>query len=116
MMALVEFEEEAGMLDALESLKPPRDIRLAMAERMKKVRLSQNLTQKDLAEKSGIPLATLRKFETTGEVSLKALVNFAIALNKAGDLAKVFYEPPAADLYAKRPKVRRRASHARKAA
>lgn len=101
------------MLSVLENLKPPRDIRLEMAERMKKVRLSQNLTQRDLAEKSGIPLATLRKFETTGEVSLKALVNFAIALSKAGDLAKVFYEPPTVDLYAKRPKERRRASHPR---
>ncbi len=102
------------MLSGLENLKPPRDIRLEMAARLKKVRLSQNLTQKDLAEKSGIPLATLRKFETTGEVSLKALVNFAIALGKADDLARVFYEPPTVDLYAKRPKARRRASHARK--
>ncbi len=101
------------MITGLEELKAPKDIRLEMAERMKKVRLSQNMTQKELSEKSGIPLPTLRRFEATGEVSLKALVNFALALRKAGDLAQVFYEPPSNDLYAKTPKERHRASHPR---
>lgn len=101
------------MIPGLENLKPPKVIRLEMAERMKKVRLAQNMTQKELAEKAGIPLPTLRRFEATGEVSLKALVNFARALRKAEDLAQVFYEPPMEDLYAKTPKERRRASHPR---
>lgn len=101
------------MITGLENLKPPKEIRLELAERMKKVRLAQNMTQKELAEKSGIPLPTLRRFEATGEVSLKALVNFALALKKAGDLAQVFYEPPTEDLYAKAPRERRRASHPR---
>lgn len=101
------------MIAGLENLKPPKEIRLELAERMKKVRLAQNMTQKELAEKSGIPLPTLRRFEATGEVALKALVNFALALRKAEDLAQVFYEPPTEDLYAKPPKERRRASHPR---
>ena len=101
------------MIAGLENLKPPKEIRLELAERMKKVRLAQNMTQKELAEKSGIPLPTLRRFEATGEVSLKALVNFALALRKAEDLAQVFYEPLTEDLYAKPPKERRRASHPR---
>ena len=101
------------MITGLENLKPPKEIRLELAERMKKVRLAQNMTQKELAEKSGIPLPTLRRFEATGEVSLKALVNFALALRKAEDLAQVFYEPLTEDLYAKPPKERRRASHPR---
>lgn len=102
------------MITGLEELKPPKEIRLEMAERMKKVRLAQNMSQKELAEKSGIPLPTLRRFEATGEVSLKALVNFALALRKAEDLEQVFYEPPMEDLYAQTPKTRLRASHPRK--
>lgn len=103
-------------MSLIANLKPPRDIRLGLAERMKKVRLAQNMTQKELADRSGIPLSTLRKFETTGEASLKALVNLAIALNRAGDLEAVFCEPPEEDLYAPPVKERRRASHPRGAA
>ena len=102
------------MIAGIEELKPPKEIRLEMAERMKKVRLAQNMSQKELSEKSGIPLPTLRRFEATGEVSLKALVNFALALRRAGDLAQVFYDDPTEDLYTRNPKARLRASHPRK--
>lgn len=51
----------------IENLKPPRVIRLEMAERFRKVRLAQNLSQKDVAQRSGVSLASVRKFETTGD-------------------------------------------------
>ena len=94
----------------IENLKPPRVIRLEMAERFRKVRLAQNLSQKDVAQRSGVSLASVRKFETTGDISLKGLVNLAIVVNKAGDFASVFEEPPAIDLFAPKPKERKRAS------
>ncbi len=100
----------------IENLKPPRVIRLEMAERFRKVRLAQNLSQKDVAQRSGVSLASVRKFETTGDISLKGLVNLAIVVSKAGDFASVFEEPPAIDLFEPKPKERKRASPRRKKA
>ncbi len=100
----------------LENLKPPRIIRQEMAERFRKVRLSRNMSQKEVAERSGVSLASVRKFETTGDISLKALVNLAIVVNKAGDFASVFEEPPTDNLFAPKPKERKRASQRRKTA
>ena len=97
----------------LENLKLPRVIRQEMAERFRKVRLSRNMSQKEVAERSGVSLASVRKFETTGDISLKGLVNLAIVVNKAGDFASIFEEPPAVDLFAPKPKERKRASHKR---
>lgn len=62
---------------------------LKLAQRVRQNRLELNLTQKALAAKSGITFASLRRFENTGEISLKSLVLLAIALDATeafGDL------------------------------
>lgn len=43
-------------------------------------RISQNLTQEDLAHKSGVAPATLRKFERTGLIALESFFKLAAAL------------------------------------
>ncbi len=87
-----------------------------LIENLKPPRLAQNWSQKDVAQRSGVSLASVRKFETTGDISLKGLVNLAIVVSKAGDFASVFEEPPAIDLFAPKPKERKRASPRRKKA
>ena len=42
-----------------------------IAELMKKRRVAMELKQKEAAERAGISLGTLRKFEQTGEISLE---------------------------------------------
>ena len=41
---------------------------------LKTRRLSRNITQAELAERSGVPLPTLRRFEQTGEISLSSFL------------------------------------------
>ncbi|MGB4056711.1 MAG: helix-turn-helix transcriptional regulator [Alphaproteobacteria bacterium] len=43
-------------------------------------RIRQNLTQKDLAHKSGVTPATLRKFERTGIIALGSFFKLAASL------------------------------------
>ena len=52
-------------------------VRLAMRNRC----LALNMTQKKLAEKSGMPLSTLKQFEQTGEISFAGLLAIAGAIN-----------------------------------
>lgn len=48
------------------------------------------ITQKDLALKSGVSYGSIRRFETTGEISLKSLIQIAKVLNSLEDFNKLF--------------------------
>lgn len=67
------------------------------------------MRQIDLAERSGVTLASIRRFEAEGEISLKNLVLVAVALNQAQDLEQVFALQKDIDLFKKQPKLRQRA-------
>ena len=70
----------------------------ALATRAKTRRLEMNLTQEGLSVRSGIPLATYRRFERTGKISLEGLLQVAFALDALGDFDAVFNTPRYASL------------------
>ena len=91
------------------NLRPPLELRLELAERARALRIARNLRQADLAERSGVTLASLRRFERDGEISLKNLMLIAIALNRAQDFDAVFAQNIETDLFRPEPKQRQRA-------
>lgn len=56
------------------SLISPSKAQRKLAETLREKRLAQELTQEGLAERSGVPLATLRKFEQKGIISLESFL------------------------------------------
>jgi len=56
----------------------------------RELRLAQNLTRKTLAERAGVSDSTIKRFETTGQISLDALMLLASALGVAHQLAGLF--------------------------
>ena len=97
-------------MSILANLKAPQDICQEIAERLQRVRLNRNMTQRELAERSGVSLGSLRRFERTGDISLGSLVLLAIALSRAGDLDELFVEHEVVDLFKPAPRKRLRAS------
>jgi len=59
----------------------PHSIAVKLAVRAKKLRLSQNLTQESLSQKSGVSLGSLKRFENKYKISLEHLLQLALALN-----------------------------------
>ena len=57
-----------------------------IAENVRKRRLQMDLTQEGLAERSGVPLSTLRKFEQKGNISLESFLKL---LSVIGGLEEV---------------------------
>ena len=57
-----------------------------VAGNVRAMRLRRNISQKDFASKVGIALPTYRRFETTGEISLRKLVEIAKFFDVAGDI------------------------------
>lgn len=64
-----------------------------MASRIKAHRLSQNLSQKNLAEKSGVAYSTLRKIESTGEGSMSDYLSLLISLGQISQIDQFLAEP-----------------------
>lgn len=68
----------------------PTDVSLQIASRVKARRLDMNLTQEGLALRAGLKAPTYRRFERTGEISLKGLLQVAFALNALQDFDSLF--------------------------
>lgn len=68
------------------ALYTPKDLQDHLADRLKQARLTQNLTQQALAERSGVPLGSLRRFEQHGLISLTGFVKLSFALNLSDQL------------------------------
>lgn len=60
----------------------------AIAENMRNQRLATGLTQQGLAKRSGVSLATLRKFEQKGIISLESFLRLAMVLDTLEDMVK----------------------------
>ena len=57
-----------------------------LVENVRERRLQMELTQEGLAERSGVPLSTLRKFEQKGSISLESFLKL---LSVIGSLEEV---------------------------
>ena len=66
------------------------DLMKVVAGNVRAMRLRRNISQKDFASKVGIALPTYRRFETTGEISLRKLVDIAKFFDVAGDFKNLF--------------------------
>ena len=75
-------------------LKSSQEIMQDIATRAREIRLSQNLTQAGLSLRSGVSLGSLKRFEKTGEISLKSLIDIANALGCLSDFEQLFQGYP----------------------
>lgn len=66
------------------------DIIKNISKRAKLRRLELNLTQNGLAKLSGVSLGSIKRFENTGEISLKHLIKIAEILNATEGFEQLF--------------------------
>jgi transcriptional regulator with XRE-family HTH domain len=76
-------------------LHTPRQITELMGQKIQKLRVHKNWTQKTLSERSGVSLGTLRRFEQSGDISLNSLMMLVGALGMLDEFLKIL-EPPLA--------------------
>ena len=80
------------MFDFLEAT--PDEINKEIAVRVRTVRKRRKISQVKLSEKSGVSLGSVKRFESTGEISLLSLTKIAIALNVEQELNQLFSNVP----------------------
>jgi len=72
------------------NISNPNEVAIRIAARVKARRLELNLTQEGLASRAGIKFATYRRFEQTGEISLRGLLQIGFALNALAEFDGLF--------------------------
>lgn len=70
------------------SLITPAKVQKKLAEQARMRRLQMELTQQGLAERAGVALPTLRKFERTGVLSLESFLKLHLVLGGLEDILK----------------------------
>ncbi len=77
--------------------KQPSQIRKELAERFQRIRKAAGFTQAELAERTDVSLGSLRRFETTGKVSLENYARLAEGLGRLDELEQLFAIDEAAE-------------------
>lgn len=68
----------------------PEEINLALAQRLSRIRKRRRLSQKQLSEKSNVSYGSLKRFETTGQISLLSLTRLCVALDCVDEIRNLF--------------------------
>jgi len=72
------------------SFKTPYEVSIELADRVRIKRKYMKLTQQQLAEKSGVSLGSLKRFERIGEISLMSLLKIALVLDSLREFDSLF--------------------------
>ena len=82
-------------MDKISAFKQRNPVTLAreVGQRLRGFRLAKGWTQKELAERSGVALSTLKLFEAKGQGSFQRLAHMAVALGVDGELRELFARP-----------------------
>jgi len=80
------------------TLMTDKEILKLIADRAKAVRISHNLRQSDLSQKSAVPLSSIRVFERSGKISVVYLIKILRALSLIEELDNLFQTSEIDDL------------------
>jgi len=62
--------------------KQPSEVLKSTALKLREIRKGENYSQVELAERSGVSLGSLKRFETTGHISMESFLKLLHVLNR----------------------------------
>lgn len=71
----------------------PSDVTERLAKKLRAIRKRKKITQKQMAARSNVSYATLRKFEKTGQISLESFVKITMELGVVDEINDLFSQP-----------------------
>lgn len=69
--------------------KVPSDILLIIAQHVVTLRKEKGWTQRELSEKSDVSYGSIKRFETTGKISLESLLKIVESLNRLHEFENI---------------------------
>ena len=80
------------------SIQTPEETALALAEKLRTLRLVKKWKRTTLAARSGVSAASLRRFEQTGRISLNHFLKLVHALGRLDEFDTLLRAPEAKSL------------------
>lgn len=77
----------------IDILLTPHDLHQRLAQRVRALRKRQAWTQKELAERAGVGVATVARLERSGQAQLSTLLQVSAALGRLKDFEGVLQAP-----------------------
>ena len=74
------------------------ELDLKLAQRVRNIRKRRSISQEKLASMSGVSYGSVKRFESTGQISLLSLTKVAMALDIADELRNIFSQVPYRDI------------------
>ena len=74
------------------------ELDLKLAQRIRNIRKRRSISQEKLASMSGVSYGSVKRFESTGQISLLSLTKIAMALDIADELRNIFSQVPYKDI------------------
>ena len=71
----------------------PDEIAKEMANDFRRRRIEKNMTREQVADKSGVAVSNITRFEQKGLISLKNLIGIAMALEYTSEIRYIFSQP-----------------------
>ena len=81
-----------SVLDSF-SIDSVDDIAMKIANDFRARRIEKNLTREQVAEKSGVAVSNIIRFEQKGLISLKNLIGIAVSLEYTSEIKTIFEQP-----------------------
>jgi transcriptional regulator with XRE-family HTH domain len=69
--------------------KSPKEIMILLSKNIIALRKQEKMSQKELSERSGVAYASIRKFESTGIISLEPFLKICEALKRLIDFESI---------------------------
>ena len=69
-----------------------------LAQRVRNIRKRRSISQERLASMSGVSYGSIKRFETSGQISLISLTKIAMALDIVDDIRNLFTTVPYRDI------------------
>jgi transcriptional regulator with XRE-family HTH domain len=67
----------------------PKEIMILLSKRIRALRKQEKMSQKQLSERSGVAHASIKKFESTGIISLESILKICEALKRLTDFESI---------------------------
>ena len=70
------------------------ELDMKLAQRVRNIRRRRKISQEELSRMSGVSYGSVKRFESTGKISLLSLTKLAMALDMADELRELFTQVP----------------------
>ena len=74
------------------------ELDLKLAQRVRNIRKRRSISHEKMASMSGVSYGSVKRFESTGQISLLSLTKIAMALDIADELRNIFSQVPYRDI------------------